>query len=155
MKIPDTGEKLQRFLTKLGHYPTVLEIPWLRLHDVAIRFVSNSVTFGSQYWKGYFHNVKLTVPGVTDCISTGSRYPARGPGYDWRFCSVPFQTWPKTRPTLFLSGCYPDQINNTCNVRRVRSGLRFQHHGSSSFRSNYVFLYCLYCNMINTLIVLL
>jgi hypothetical protein len=35
------------FVTKLGHYPIVLGIPWLKEHNVAIRFASNLVTFVS------------------------------------------------------------------------------------------------------------
>jgi hypothetical protein len=42
-------ESLPMFVTKLGHYPIVLGIPWLELHDVAIRFSSRTLTFGSQY----------------------------------------------------------------------------------------------------------
>jgi len=42
-------EQLFAFVTKLGHYPLVLGIPWLRHHDVAIRFASNSVTFDSDH----------------------------------------------------------------------------------------------------------
>ena len=40
-------ESLTAFVTKLGHYPIVLGIPWLRHHDVAIRFSTNDVTFDS------------------------------------------------------------------------------------------------------------
>jgi len=46
MKIQDHREQLPMFITKLGHYPIVLAIPWLRLHDVAVRFASNTATFG-------------------------------------------------------------------------------------------------------------
>jgi hypothetical protein len=53
------------FFTKLGHYPTVLGIPWLRLHDVAVRFASNTVTFGSQYCITNCHDTPLTIEGVT------------------------------------------------------------------------------------------
>jgi hypothetical protein len=49
LKIQKHKEQLPVFITKLGHCPIVLGIPWLRLHDVAIRFGSNTVTFGSQY----------------------------------------------------------------------------------------------------------
>jgi len=45
MKIQDHGEQLPMFVTKLGHYPIVLGIPWLWLHHVAVRFASNTVTF--------------------------------------------------------------------------------------------------------------
>jgi len=54
------------FITKLGHYPIVLGIPWLRLHDVAVRFASNTVTFGSQYCITHCHDTSVTVQGVTD-----------------------------------------------------------------------------------------
>ena len=40
-------EKAPFFVTKLGHYPIVLGIPWMQYHDVAIRFSSNTVTFDS------------------------------------------------------------------------------------------------------------
>jgi len=46
MMIQDHKEQLPMFVTKLGHYPIVLGIPWLRLHDIAVRFASNTVTFG-------------------------------------------------------------------------------------------------------------
>jgi len=36
------------FVTKLGHYPLVLGIPWLRHHDVNIRFIANKITFDSE-----------------------------------------------------------------------------------------------------------
>jgi hypothetical protein len=45
MKIQEHKEQLPIVITKLGHYPIVLGIPWLRLHDVAVRFASNTVTF--------------------------------------------------------------------------------------------------------------
>ena len=36
-------------ITALEHYPIVLGIPWLRQHDVSIRFASDLITVGSQY----------------------------------------------------------------------------------------------------------
>jgi len=48
MKIQHHKEQLPMSVTKLGHYPIVLGIPWLQLHDVAVCFASNTVTFGSQ-----------------------------------------------------------------------------------------------------------
>jgi predicted aspartyl protease len=47
LSIQEHHEKLPMFITKLGHYPIVLGIPWLKQHDVAIIFTSNVVTFGS------------------------------------------------------------------------------------------------------------
>jgi len=49
LAILEHQETLPMFVTKLGHYPVVLGIPWLELHDVAIRFSSRTLTFGSQY----------------------------------------------------------------------------------------------------------
>lgn len=39
------------FVTKLGHYPLVLEIPWMKHHDMTIRFSSNQVSFTSEKCK--------------------------------------------------------------------------------------------------------
>jgi len=50
MKIQDYGEQLPMFFTKLGHHPIDLGIPWLQLHDMAVHFALNTVTFGSQYF---------------------------------------------------------------------------------------------------------
>jgi hypothetical protein len=54
------------FIIKLGHYPIVLGIPWLRLHDVAVRFASNTVMFGSQYSITHCYDTLLKVQGVTE-----------------------------------------------------------------------------------------
>jgi len=62
MKIQDHEELLPMFITKLSHYPIVLGIPWLRLHDVA----SNTVTFGYQYCTTHCHDATVTVEGVTE-----------------------------------------------------------------------------------------
>jgi hypothetical protein len=66
MNVQDHKEWIQMFVTKLGHYPIVLGIPWLRLHDVAVRFASNTVTFGSQYCVNHCHEALVTVQGVTE-----------------------------------------------------------------------------------------
>src|SRR6266566_2610671 len=47
IEINEHKEKSPFFVTKLGHYPIVLGIPWMKYHDVAIRFSSNTVTFDS------------------------------------------------------------------------------------------------------------
>ena len=47
LSIHEHREELPMFVTKLGHYPIVLGIPWMELHDVAIRFSSRTLTFGS------------------------------------------------------------------------------------------------------------
>ena len=40
-------EEAQAFVTKLGHYPLVLGIPWLRRHDPTIRWKENSLEFAA------------------------------------------------------------------------------------------------------------
>jgi len=64
--IQDHKEQLPTFVTKLGHCPIVLGIPWLRLHDVAVRFASNIVTFGLQCCTTHCHDAPVTVQGVTE-----------------------------------------------------------------------------------------
>jgi hypothetical protein len=54
------------FITKLGHYPIVLGIPWLKQHDVAIHFASNLVTFGSQYCLAHCNDRAVTVRGTSE-----------------------------------------------------------------------------------------
>ena len=41
LSIQEHYENLSKFITALRHYPIVLEIPWLRQHDVSIRFASD------------------------------------------------------------------------------------------------------------------
>jgi predicted aspartyl protease len=53
MDIGGHSEKLLAFVTRLGHYPLVLGIPWLRLHDVAVRFSTGRLTFDSDYCLGH------------------------------------------------------------------------------------------------------
>jgi hypothetical protein len=66
MIIPNHKEQLPLFITELGHYQIVLRIHWLRLHDVAMHFASNTVTCGSQYGITHCHDVPVTVQGVTE-----------------------------------------------------------------------------------------
>jgi len=66
MMIQDHREQLPMFVTKLGHYPIVLGIPWLQLHGIAVRFASNTVAFGSQYCTTHSHDAPVTVQGVTE-----------------------------------------------------------------------------------------
>ena len=59
-------ERLPVFATNLGHYSVVLGIPWLRHHDVAIRFASNLVTFGSQHCLTHCTTRPVTVSSVLE-----------------------------------------------------------------------------------------
>jgi hypothetical protein len=54
------------FITKLGHYPIVLGIPWLKQHDIAICFALNLVTFRSQYCLAYCNDQAVTVRGTSE-----------------------------------------------------------------------------------------
>jgi len=47
-------------------YPINLEIPLLRLHDVAEQLASNTVTFESQYCKTHCYDAPVMVQGVTE-----------------------------------------------------------------------------------------
>jgi len=66
MNVQGHGEQLPMFHTKLGHYPIILRIPWLRLHHVPVRFALNTVTFGSQYGVKDCHIPPITVQGVME-----------------------------------------------------------------------------------------
>jgi hypothetical protein len=66
IQVQEHKEQLPMFITKLGHYPNVLGIPWLQLHDVAVLFASNTVTFGSKYCITHCHDTSVTVQGVTE-----------------------------------------------------------------------------------------
>jgi hypothetical protein len=54
------------FVIKLGHYPIILGIPWLKQHDVAICFAWNLMTFGSQYCLAYCNDRAVTVQGTSE-----------------------------------------------------------------------------------------
>jgi hypothetical protein len=66
MEIEGHREDLPMFVTKLGHYPIVLGIPWLRLHDVAISFASNTVRFGSSYCLSHCLSQPTEVQGIKE-----------------------------------------------------------------------------------------
>jgi hypothetical protein len=54
---------LVAFVTKLGHYSLVLGIPWMRKHDVTIRFASDTVIFDSPSCLGHRQD-PVVVKGV-------------------------------------------------------------------------------------------
>jgi len=66
MRIQDHEEQLPMFVTKLGYYLIVLGIPWLHLHEVPVRFASNTVTFEFQYCTTHCHAELITVQGATE-----------------------------------------------------------------------------------------
>jgi len=42
-------EELPMFITKLGHYPIVLGLPWMRRHDISISFAKNTIPFDPDF----------------------------------------------------------------------------------------------------------
>jgi hypothetical protein len=49
IRIRSHQEQLPVFVTKFGHYPIVLRLPWLQLHDVTVKFHSQMIGFESGY----------------------------------------------------------------------------------------------------------
>lgn len=43
------------FITSVAHFPLVLGLPWMKLHDVAMCFASYSITFGSDYYLSHYY----------------------------------------------------------------------------------------------------
>jgi predicted aspartyl protease len=66
LSIQEHQGRLPIFVTKLGYYPIILGIPWLKQHDVTICFASNLVTFGSQYCLAYCNDRVVTVWGTSE-----------------------------------------------------------------------------------------
>jgi len=72
LSIHEHREQIPMFVTKLSHYPIVLGIPWMELHNVTIRFSSCTLTFGSQYCIANCNRV----PTVAHAISSEPPEPA-------------------------------------------------------------------------------
>ena len=47
--IREHQEELSGFIIKLGYYPIVLELPWLQLHDIIIKYQNKRIGFKSSY----------------------------------------------------------------------------------------------------------
>lgn len=73
MKAKDHKEQLPMIVTQFRHYPIILGIRWLQLHAVVVRFASNTITSGSQYYITHCYDALVTVQGVTeeppDCVN--------------------------------------------------------------------------------------
>jgi hypothetical protein len=61
LSIDEHHDRLPIFVTNLAYYPIVLGIIWLKQHDVTIHFMSNLVTFGSQYYLAHSNNSVVIV----------------------------------------------------------------------------------------------
>lgn len=66
LNIDSHKEDTSFFVTTLGHL-LVLRIPWMKLHDVAIYFASNSITFGSQFCTTHCtsYNIRSKTQGIS------------------------------------------------------------------------------------------
>jgi len=80
LSILEHQEPLPMFVTKLGHYPIVLGIPWLELHDVAIRFSSRTLTFGSQYCATHCNRTPTVVHADSLASKVASQEPVVSAG---------------------------------------------------------------------------
>jgi hypothetical protein len=130
MGIHDHKEQLPMFITKLGHVPIFLEIPWLQLHDLAVRFPPNIVTFGSQYCTTHCHDAPVTVQGVTEDPpvpdylkkvvfkqQTRPQWPLRENNLILNGASF-FRTVKRRRLTVFKASLY--DINKAIEVKNLK-----------------------------------
>ena len=65
MTVDKHTETLLLFVTKLGHHPIVLGIPWLRHHDVHISFSKNTLSFDSNYCLTNCATTAATTKGIS------------------------------------------------------------------------------------------
>ena len=68
LDIASHSEPANLLVTSLGHYPIVLGIKWLQIHDVSIRWAMNSLTFNSPYCRQHCldNSESNTVIGITN-----------------------------------------------------------------------------------------
>ena len=54
-------------VTKLGHYPVVLGLPWLRRHDIHVGLARNTLTFDSEFCLHYccMHGNAIMIRGIS------------------------------------------------------------------------------------------
>jgi hypothetical protein len=65
LEINQHHENLPLFVTRLGHYPIVLGIPWLKRHDPSIRFASNQITFDSEFCLNNCQDFPTIIHGIS------------------------------------------------------------------------------------------
>jgi len=85
------------FITKLGHYPVVLSILWLELHDVTIRFSYRTLTFGSKYCASHCNRRPTVVHANSLTPKVAYEEPAVSAG------ACEFGTWSFTSPKFLFS----------------------------------------------------
>jgi len=116
LSIREHQKQLPRFVTKLSHYLIVLGIPWMELHDVAIRFSSRTLTFELQYCIAHC----IRVPTVANGISSEPPEPA--------LCSLVSKVAPCGSAKSRLNGARPDvriklELNGAGPGLDARTGL--------------------------------
>lgn len=78
ISIGPNSERMPLLVTRLGHYPIVLGIPWLRRHDPYIKFPANSLVFNSSFCTNHcLPNTALrytSIEGILD-IAAQPRIP--------------------------------------------------------------------------------
>jgi len=65
MNINSHKEQIPMFITKLGHYPLVLGLTWLRCHDTNIQFASNTLTFDSDFCLTHCYTNATSIKGIS------------------------------------------------------------------------------------------
>jgi hypothetical protein len=67
MTINGHHEIIPMFVTKLGHYPIVLGLPWLCRHDVNVSFAKNTLTFDSEFCLNHCcpHGNAVMIKGIS------------------------------------------------------------------------------------------
>jgi len=75
-------EELSMFMAKLGYYPIVLGLPWMRGYDISISFSKNTLTFDSDFCLTHCGPSLVARPPVTilllsqeRCYYSGNRNP--------------------------------------------------------------------------------
>ena len=68
LDVASHSEPANLLVTSLGHYPIVLGIKWLQIHDVSIRWAMNSLTFNSPHCRQHCldNSESNTVMGITN-----------------------------------------------------------------------------------------
>jgi hypothetical protein len=64
-------EEIPMFVTKLGHYPVVLGIPWFNKHDVSLCFHSKTVNFDSDYCRQHCSPVPASAKEIPISVPEG------------------------------------------------------------------------------------
>ena len=67
MSINGHQEDIPIIVTKLGHYPIVLGLPWLCRHDIHVAFARNTLTFDSEFCLHHccMHGNAVMIKGIS------------------------------------------------------------------------------------------